>query len=272
MKLLVLSLGLLHLVFGGPVRKDNLGFVPNTAENMAIIESGNFKQNIEELSGQFEGDMVLTPAQERMLNGLDRTGLIDTSFRWPNNTVYYTISDIFNQAQSDYIEEGLRELERVSCLRFIPRTTQEAYVSVEGNGSGCSSNVGYLGRQQRLHLQLYPPGEGCFRIGTIIHEFLHAVGFYHMQSATERDDFVTIMWDHIQSGTEGNFNTYPADRISNFGVDYDPTSVMHYSAYGFSRNGFATIVPHDITLINIMGQRTGLSDKDISRLNSMYTC
>jgi len=91
-----------------------------------------------------------------------------------------------------------------------------------------------------------------------------------MQSATERDDFVTIMWEHIQSGTENNFNTYPADRISNFGVLYDPTSVMHYSAWGFSKNGFATIVPHDITLINVMGQRAGMSDKDISRLNSMY--
>lgn len=55
-------------------------------------------------------------------------------------------------------------------------------------------------------------------------------------------------WEHIQSGSEGNFNTYAADRISNFGVDYDPTSVMHYSAWGFSRNGFATIVPHVSTL------------------------
>lgn len=269
MKVLLLSVGLLQLVLAGPVRKD--GPVPNTPENIAIIESGNYKQNIEELSGQFEGDMVLTTDQERMLNGLDRTGLIDTNYRWPNNTVPYVLSDIFSQAQRDYIELGMRELERVSCVFFVPRTTEESFVSVEGDGSGCSSNVGHLGRgQQRVHLQLYPPGEGCFRIGTIIHEFLHTLGFYHMQSATERDDFVTIMWEHIQSGTEGNFNTYAADRISNFGVEYDPTSVMHYSAWGFSRNGFATIVPHDITLINIMGQRTGMSDKDISRLNSMY--
>lgn len=150
MKLLVLSLCLLQVVFGGPVRKD--GPVPNTPENskykkiiffitwtniqifstlVAIIASGNYKQNIEELSGQFEGDMVLTTDQERMLNGMDRTGLIDTSYRWPNNTVSYILSDIFSQAQKDYIELGLRELERVSCLRFVPRTTEETFVSVE---------------------------------------------------------------------------------------------------------------------------------------------
>jgi len=163
MKLLLLSLGLFQFVVGVPVRKDGTA-VPNTPENIATIASGNYKQNIEELSGQYEGDMVLTSDQERMLNGLDRTGLIDTSYRWPNNTVAYILSDIFSQPQRDYIELGLREIESVSCIRFVERTTEETYVSVEGNGSGCSSNVGHLGRgQQRLHLQLYPPGEGCFR-------------------------------------------------------------------------------------------------------------
>lgn len=65
-----------------------------------------------------------------------------------------------------------------------------------------------------------------------------------MQSATERDDFVRIAWENIQAGTEGNFNKYEADRISNFGELYDVTSVMHYGAFGFSRNGFATIIPN----------------------------
>jgi len=270
MKLVLLSLGLLHSVFAGPLRKDGES-VPNTLENIDIIESGNFKQNIEELSGQFEGDMVLTNDQERMLNGLDRTGLIDLTYRWPDNIVPYSLSDSFTQAQRDYIELGLREIEAVSCLRFVQRTTEVDYVSVGGSGSGCSSNVGYLGRgQQSINLQYYPPGEGCFRLGTIIHEFLHTLGFYHMQSATERDEWVTILWENMQAGTEGNFNTYAADRITNFGIDYDPSSVMHYSAYGFSRNGFATIVPHDISLISIMGQRYGMTDRDITRLTSMY--
>lgn len=77
-----------------------------------------------------------------------------------------------------------------------------------------------------------------------MHEFLHALGFYHMQSATERDDYVKIEWDNIQPGTANNFNKYDANRITNFNVEYDVTSVMHYSAYAFSYNGFATIVPN----------------------------
>lgn len=65
-----------------------------------------------------------------------------------------------------------------------------------------------------------------------------------MQSATERDDFVRIAFDHMEAGREHNFNIYDANRISNFGELYDVTSVMHYSAYGFTKDGFATTIPN----------------------------
>lgn len=170
------------------------------------------------------------------------------------------------------------------------------FFSWQTNNSGCYSNVGHLDEgQQSLNLQLYPVGQGCFRLGTIMHEFLHTLGFYHMQSASERDDFVRIAWQHLAPGTEHNFNKYDADRISNFGELYDVTSIMHYSAYGFSKNGYATIIPNvrlgcvrftnsiyklsfapfslqDITLIDMMGQRAALSVLDIARLNAMYKC
>lgn len=41
------------------------------------------------------------------------------------------------------------------------------------------------------------PGTSCFRLGSIIHEILHALGFYHVQSSTNRDDHVNIVWDNI---------------------------------------------------------------------------
>lgn len=78
--------------------------------------------------------MVLTKEQEQMVaDGVpiaERTGLIDTSYRWPNNIVYYTLSNVFDQDQVDHIIKGLRELERVSCLRFVERTTEVTYVEV----------------------------------------------------------------------------------------------------------------------------------------------
>lgn len=79
--------------------------------------------------------------------------------------------------------------------------------------------------------------------GVIIHELLHAVGFYHQQSASDRDDYIIIYWDNIRRGREHNFNKYDESKVTNYGVSYDYESVMHYSAKAFSKNGNHTIEP-----------------------------
>lgn len=74
--------------------------------------------------------MVLSEKQKRLLKGMDRTGLIDANMRWPNKVVPYVLSDVFNDEQTSHIEAALRELERVSCLTFVPRTDEVNYVRV----------------------------------------------------------------------------------------------------------------------------------------------
>ena len=44
-------------------------------------------------------------------------------------------------------------------------------------------------------------GRGCEYDGVIIHEIMHALGFYHEQSRSDRDDFVEIMWENIKAGS-----------------------------------------------------------------------
>lgn len=50
---------------------------------------------------------------------------------------------------------------------------------------------------------------------------MHAVGFYHMQSSAERDEFVKIVWENITPGHEHNFNKYAKNVVTNFGTLYD---------------------------------------------------
>lgn len=114
-------------------------------------------------------------------------------------------------------------------------------VTLKSN-SGCSGQVGYQKRfqngPQRLNLS-----KRCFYTGTIIHEFLHALGFYHMQSASNRDDYITIKWENVQKGKEYNFDKYETDVVTDFDIEYDLLSIMHYGAYDFSVNQKATIEP-----------------------------
>lgn len=97
---------------------------------VALLASGAYKQNPEELSGQFEGDIILNKEQADYIYGGQRTGLIDNRYRWPNRVVAYNLSDVFTAAQIAHIELGLRTLESKTCLRFVPYTNEAAYVQV----------------------------------------------------------------------------------------------------------------------------------------------
>ena len=64
----------------------------------------------------------------------------------------------------------------------------------------CYSSVGRIGGMQTISL-----GNGCHCRGTIIHELMHALGFYHEHNRSDRDDYVSILEDNIQEGALGMF-------------------------------------------------------------------
>lgn len=99
------------------------------------MRSGDKSLNFEEISGQFQGDIILTKQQEQVWLGLERTGLINTTYRWPQNTIPYALSSVFNEAQLAHINRGLREIEEATCLKFVLRTTESNYVDVTVSSS-----------------------------------------------------------------------------------------------------------------------------------------
>lgn len=169
----------------------------------------------------------------------------------------------------DLIERALNEYHKKSCINFIPRRSSDRdFLSIESGSTGCWSSVGRTGGKQVVNLQ----APGCVsKIGTVIHELLHAVGFLHEQNREDRDTFVTIMTKNIRQGYEINFAKAKSKETSAFGVLYDYGSVLHYSANSFSKNGQPTIVAKQSTE-DKMGQREGFSTKDIEKLNKMYKC
>ncbi|XP_055919216.1 seminal metalloprotease 1-like [Eupeodes corollae] len=248
---LIISLTILGLTLGypTPVEKDP--------------EQGDF----------FEGDIDLSEDQREAIEGKARNGLISSKYHWPNKVVYYKFAEgQFDGAHKNHVLRGMQMLEEVSCIRFIPANeTTIAFVNITSQPTGCHSSVGFQNKVQTVNFQNYELDKGCFRLATIVHEFLHALGFYHQQSASNRDEFVKIVFENISSGKESNFNIYNSTVVEDFGIEYDYGSVMHYGPTAFSKNGEKTIIPILDPSAEI-GQRRDMSSKDIDKLNIMYKC
>ncbi len=66
-----------------------------------------------------------------------------------------------------------------------------------------------------------------------VHEIGHIIGFYHEQSRSDRDNYVTILWQNIIGQASYMVNFFSAaDEIepNNLNVQYDLSSIMHYES------------------------------------------
>lgn len=202
-----------------------------------------------------------------------KAGIVGDRYRWPNRELIYEIDPAFSASERSVIDEAFYEISSRTCVRFVQRQGQGDFVFI-GRGdrnTGCNSYVGKIGGSQRLNLQAPYANEGhCIWVGTIAHELIHAIGYYHEQSRTDRDDFVYMNWDNIPQEYHFAFDKYDQSYVDPFGVPYDYASIMHYDAYAFAidRN-VPTIYPKQsgVTLGN-----TQLTQLDIQKINNMYKC
>lgn len=193
--------------------------------------------NPEEMGTYLEGDILFPIKQGELENG--RNGIVGQSYRWPNAVVPFEIAGTFDAQSMSLIEKAMNAYHQNTCVKFRKRTLNDRdYISIQNSASGCWSSVGRVGGKQQVNLQ----SPSCTTlIGTIIHEFMHTVGFFHEHSRDERDQFVNILAGNIRRGYEENFKKNAKGTSSPYGVGYDYGSVMHYSEMAFSGNGKPTI-------------------------------
>lgn len=217
------------------------------------------------------------PDNDRQLDSSDVSpdGVVipHAGYRWPNNTVPYTLDSSLSSTVRNQITYAMNHWTTNTSVRFVPRTNQTNYVHFQPRDGICSSRVGMV-NEGRQSINLDTAGR-CGN-GATIHEIAHAVGIWHEQSRNDRDNFVTIDFNNVPENRRHNFS-----KVGQFagqgddGVDtgsYDFGSIMHYSAYAFAIDrSKPTIIPKDSSIpLSSLGQRNGLSAGDLAAVAFMY--
>ncbi|KAM9316389.1 meprin A subunit alpha [Gastrophryne carolinensis] len=205
----------------------------------------------------FQGDIKLPR---------ERNALRNDSYRW-KFPIPYILADNLDLNAKGVILKAMEMYRLKSCVDFKPYKGEPTYIHFQKFG-GCWSYVGDFGTGQDLSI-----GSGCDHKAIVEHELLHALGFYHEQSRTDRDDYVEIWWNEITDGMGHNFNVYDDIYITDLNTPYDYESVMHYGPFSFNKNASVPTITAKIPAFNdIIGQRLDFSEIDLERLNRMYNC
>ncbi|OWA53563.1 putative Zinc metalloproteinase nas-14 [Hypsibius exemplaris] len=221
----------------------------------------------------FEGDMVgIVEAGDSendidaKLSRLSKSGVIAQRSRWYGGWVFYEMSSTLSTTERSKVLTAFKEFEKTDGIRFHPRSGHADYVLIKKNEPGCWATVGKAGGVQNVNL-----GIGCWTHGTIVHELMHAIGFYHEQSRTDRDSYVELNLKNVDPANHHNFRKYDSSQVTPGGTPYDYDSITHYrkTAFALDTNGW-TIRPKAPHQSRPIGLDLRLSTTDISEINAMY--
>ncbi|KAL6725984.1 hypothetical protein Aduo_007999 [Ancylostoma duodenale] len=194
------------------------------------------------MGNKMEGDIAIDNLKKFVddSNKLGRNAIRQAYRRWPNGEIPYTLSSQYGSYSRSVIAKAMQEYHDKTCVRFVPRDARRHvdYIFIHPD-DGCYSLVGKTGGRQPLSLD-----SGCIQVGTIVHELMHAVGFFHEQSRYDRDDYIEIVWRNVQNGADDQFE---------------------------NGSGKKTIVPRKGGAER-MGQRIAFSEGDLRKINKLYQC
>lgn len=110
--------------------------------------------------------------------------------------------------------------------------------------------------------------------GVVIHELLHALGFYHHHSRSDRDEYLKVNYENINPQAYPQFQKLN-DWENTLYTDFDYGSIMIYGSTAFSKDGYSkTMTPTRKTGVNIQdpGYKSQMTATDVMALKKLYRC
>src|SRR5215470_7055725 len=147
---------------------------------------------------------------------------------WPNGIVPYDLSSLTESQQQTVLAAMKRWTDTGADISFVPRTNQVEYIYFTGK-TNAGNNTSYIG----------------FRPGTRIdvnitafwwrqkewmpaHELGHVLGLFHEHARWDRDQFVTVHYEHIKPGRAFDYDWVPRTNWIVSSAPGDYRSIMHY--------------------------------------------
>ncbi len=145
-----------------------------------------------------------------------------------------------------------------SQINFYQNSREQKY---------CQSMVGRAGGRQEVDI-----GLGCHYFGTILHELMHVVGFYHEHSRSDRDHYLDIHLENVIEGKETNFRILSENENRLFNIPFDYQSIMIYGETSFSKNNLPTMLAKNKERLTDPYIKTDFTHWDIEAIRKLYHC
>ncbi|KAJ4922791.1 hypothetical protein JOQ06_022778 [Pogonophryne albipinna] len=210
------------------------------ATSQLFLDIGDDKSIEEANKDLLQDDILEAPPTTQ------RSAIMNGDQLW-TSPVPYVLDKGLEMNAKGLILKAFDQFRLKSCIDFKPKDSEEYYIHVQ-KLNGCYSYIGkVISNGQNISIGSY-----CDSISTIEHEFLHALGFYHEQSRSDRDDYVTIVNENIQEGS--------------------PVRLLVSDALRQRCFQHSTIITKDPKFQDVIGQRLEVSPKDALELNLLYKC
>lgn len=74
--------------------------------------------------------MNLSEEQMGEVFSVAKSAAFASKYRWPNQIVPYQLSMDHTEKQRDYIEQALKTIEFVSCVKFVRRKNERDFIKI----------------------------------------------------------------------------------------------------------------------------------------------